>query len=128
MKDLNGENFVLYAAKHYDGPQLIQSEFEEDIKRVAYIKRLLKKYRENGDCKERLILNHIIILGNVFGPEATTNMLFFKVYKEDYHVLKTFLLYLGYLPDRLTVTFNKVYLEQKDITVDIFVSKKLQQI
>lgn len=128
MLDINDENFLLYASKHYDTPHLIQSEFEEDLKRIGYVKRLLKKYRETGECKERLILNHIIILSNVFGPEATVNMLYFKVNKEDYPVLKTFLLFLGFQPDRFKVTFSKNYLRQEDITVDIGVAKQLRTI
>jgi hypothetical protein len=128
MYDLNDNNFLLYAASKYESLHPIQYEFEEDLKRIAYIKRLLKKYRDSGECKERLILNHIIVLSNMFGPEATTNMLFFRVSKEDHHVLKTFLLFLGYMPDRFTVTFNKSILQQENITIDIQVAKLLRGI
>ena len=128
MFDLNNDNFLIYAAKHYDRPHIIQSEFEDDLKRLKYIKRLLKKYRYTGDCKERLILNHIIILSNVFGVEATVNMLFYKVDREDYPILKTFLLFLNYLPNRLTVSFDKYYVKQEDITVDIRIAKRLREI
>jgi hypothetical protein len=128
MFDLHDENFLIYAAKHYDRPHIIQSEFEDDLKRIKYVKRLLRKYRQTGDCKERLILNHIIILSNVFGVDATVNMLFFKTDAEDYPVLKTFLLFLQFMPDNLSVSFDKYYVIQKDITVDIHIAKRLRQI
>lgn len=128
MFDLNDGNFLIYAAKTYDRPHILQKEFEDDLKRIKYIKRLLRKYRQTGDCKERLILNHIIILSNVFGVEATVNMLFFRVDTDDYPTLKTFLLFLNYLPTRLTVTFDKYHLKQEDITIDIEVAKRLREI
>jgi hypothetical protein len=128
MFDLNDGNFLIFAAKHYDRPHIIQSEFEDDLKRIKYVKRLLRKYRQSGDCKERLILNHIIILSNVFGVDATVNMLFFKIDNEDYPVLKTFLLFLQFMPDRLSASFNKYYVEQKDITIDIEIAKRLREI
>lgn len=128
MHDLNDGNFLIYAAKSYDRPQILQAEFEDDLKRIKYIKRLLRKYRQTGDCKERLILNHIIILSNVFGVEASVNMLFFKVDEDDYPALKTFLLFLNYLPNRLTVTFNRYQLKQEDITVDLEIAKRLREI
>ena len=128
MFDLHDGNFLIYAAKHYDRPHIIQSEFEDDLKRIKYVKRLLRKYRQTGDCKERLILNHIIILSNVFGVDATVNMLFFKTDAEDYPVLKTFLLFLQFMPDNLSVSFDKYYVIQKDITVDIHIAKRLREI
>jgi hypothetical protein len=128
MFDLHDGNFLIYAAKHYNRPHILQSEFEDDLRRIKYIKRLLRKYRQTGDCKERLILNHIIILSNVFGVDATVNMLFFKIDKDDYPTLKTFLLFLNYLPNHLNVTYDKYYLIQEDITVDIKVAKRLREI
>lgn len=128
MFDLCDDNFLIYAAKHYDRPHIIQSEFEDDLKRIKYVKRLLRKYRQTGDCKERLILNHIIILSNVFTVDATVNMLFFKTDVEDYPVLKTFLLFLQFMPDRLSASFNKYYVEQKDITIDLEIAKRLREI
>lgn len=128
MFDINDDNFLIYSAKHYDRPHILQSEFEDDLLRIKYIKRLLRKYRQTGECKERLILNHIIILSNVFGVEATVNMLFYKVDEDDYPTLKTFLLFLNYLPTHLTVTFNKYYVKQEDITVDLEVAKRLREI
>lgn len=128
LHDLNDDNFLLYAAKAYDSPLPLQSEFEDDLKRLKYVKRLLRKYRQTGDIKERLILNHIIILSNVFGVEPTVNMLFFKVDPEDYPHLKTFLIFLKYMPDRLTVSFNKYYLRQEEILVNLDIANKLRNI
>ena len=92
---LDETNFLLYAAKHYDNPQCYDTiEFYDDLKRFKYVKRLLNRYQEEGDLKERLILNHIIILNNVFGPIHTTKMLFLKCKDMEEH-LKPFLLFLN---------------------------------
>jgi hypothetical protein len=128
MFDLNDANFLIYAAKHYDRPHIIQSEFEDDLKRIKYVKRLLRKYRQTGDFKERLVLNHVIILANVFGVEAATNMLFFKVDEEDYPLLKTILIYLNYLPTHFKVTFYKYYVRQEEIPVDLKIADILRNI
>lgn len=100
MKDkLSPNNFVLYAMKMYSNPLCTGiDEFKEDIMRVKYIKRLLLKYKNNGELRERLILNHLIILQNVFGAEACTRILFYKLPKDLHSYLKTFLQYLQYLP------------------------------
>lgn len=128
MFDLNDDNFLIYAAKTYDRPHMLQSEFEDDLKRIKYVKRLLRKYRQTGEFKERLVINHIIILGNVFGVEATVNMLFFKVDSEDYPLLKTILIFLNYLPAHLKVSFNKYYVRQEEIPVDLEIAKRLRSI
>ena len=128
MFDLNDGNFLIYAAKCYDRPHILQSEFEDDLKRLKYVKRLLRKYRQTGEFKERLVLNHVIILSNVFGVEATTNMLFFKVDQEDYPLLKTILIYLNYMPDRLNVSFDKYYVKQEEIPVDLNIANVLRTI
>lgn len=128
INDLCDDNFLLYAIKAYDKPQMIQSEFEEDLKRIKYVKRLLRKYKQTGEFKERLVLNHVIILSNVFGVEATVNMLFFKVDKEDYPVLKTILIFLNYLPKNLSVTFDKYYVRQEEIPVDMAVANILRNL
>lgn len=96
---LDETNFMLYAAKNYDNPQCFDTvEFYEDLKHFKYIKRLFNKYIDNGDLKERLILNHLVIIYNMFGVEASTRMLFFKLrgYEE---CLKPFLVFMGYMPD-----------------------------
>ena len=85
--------------KCYESPHYIMSEFESDMKRLKYIKRLIRKYKITKSLKERLLLNHIILLNNVFGPEPTARILFYKIDERDYDVLKTFLSYLNILPD-----------------------------
>ena len=90
---------MMYAVKCYTSPNCIMSEFESDIKRIKYLKRLFRRYKSTKSLKERLILNHIILLNNVFGPESMSRMLFYKIDERDYDVLKTFLAYLNLLPD-----------------------------
>lgn len=93
--ELTAKNFTLYAAKHYHSPNCIDEEdFYEDLKRFKYIKRLLNRYRGGGELSERLILNHLIVLLNVFGHEATVEMLALKVEYEHWGTLKPFLIYL----------------------------------
>lgn len=97
--DLNDENFIIYAMKFYNSPHCIVSEFESDIKRTKYLKRLFRRYKVTKSLKERLILNHIILLNNVFGTEATARILFYKIDERDYDILKTFLAYLNIMPN-----------------------------
>lgn len=97
--ELNESNVLLYAAKCYDKPNCIDSEFDEDYKRIRYIKRLLNRYRLSGKIKERLLLNHLVIIQNVFGVEGSTRMLFTRVDRRDYSALKTFLVYTSAMPN-----------------------------
>ena len=99
--DLNDENFMIYAMKCYSAPNCIMSEFEGDIKRTKYLKRLFRRYKTSKSLKERLILNHIILLNNVFGPVHTPRILFYKIDERDYDILKTFLSYLNIMPDEI---------------------------
>jgi len=99
--DLTNENIMMYAVKVYDKPNCIMSEFKEDMKRFNYLKRLFKRYRKMGELREQLVLNHLVVLNNVFGPEAATRLLFFKMSKDDYSALKTYLLFLSCMPDRV---------------------------
>ena len=93
---ITSENVMMFAIKHYDNPQCEgEKEFHDDIKRFKYIKRLLRKYKETDILKERLLLNHIIILNNLFGPEACVTLLLFKIQKEYWETLKSFLLFLN---------------------------------
>ena len=91
----------MYAMKNYNSPHCIISEFEGDIKRTKYLKRLFRRYKVTKSLKERLILNHIILLNNVFGPQATARILFYKIDERDYDILKTFLAYLNIAPDMI---------------------------
>ena len=99
--DLTNDNILLYAAKAYDKPNCIMSEFKEDMKRFNYLKRLFKRYRKVGELREQLVLNHLVVIYNVFGPEVATRLLFFKMAKDDYSALKTYLLFLSCMPERV---------------------------
>ena len=115
--ELNDANLLNYAMKHYDNPECKSiEEFQEDLTRTKYIKRLFRKYKTSGELKERLILNHIIIFYNVFGIEAATNILFFKIEEEFWSLLKTFLVFLDMFPEN-DIEKIKIPLEQEVITV-----------
>jgi len=119
--ELNEENYIIFAIKHYENPQAItQEDFFEDMKRFKWIKRLLNKYKNTGDLNTHLIINHFMSLYNVFG-EAATPLLFYKINKELWSVLKTFVLYLGRLPEYPKTTIH-------DIPVDIRCLKILNSI
>lgn len=97
--ELNEETFLMYAMQKYHNPHCRgMVDFEEDLARFTYIKRLLNKYQKTGELSERLLLNHIILLHNVFG-KATIDLLFFKIDRQYWPQLKTFLVFLNYLPD-----------------------------
>jgi len=97
--ELNEDNYLLFAIKYYDNPHAsTMEEFEEDLKRFKYIKRLFKKYIDQNELRHHLILNHIIICFNVFG-EATIPLLFYKIEKEYWSLIKTFLMFLNRIPD-----------------------------
>ena len=101
---LDDNNFVQYAMKHYDNPQCTSAqEFEEDLKRFLYLQKLFSRYKRNGELRERLILNHIIVIYNLFG-DGTTNMLFYKIAEEYWNQLVTFLIYLNRMPDVIPYT------------------------
>ena len=90
----------MFAMKHYDNPSCVdEAEFLDDLKRFKYLKRLFRKYDTSGELKVRLIVNHIIILSNVFGVDATTTLLFFKIEPNHWSLLKTFLVYLHFMPE-----------------------------
>ena len=93
---ITSENVIMFAIKHYDNPQCEgEKEFQDDVKRFKYIKRLLRKYYDTGVLKERLLLNHLIVLNNVFGPDACATLLLYKIQKEYWPALKSFLLFLN---------------------------------
>ena len=123
---LTEENFVLYAMKSYDNSSCqTMSEFKDDLNKVKYIKRLLNRYAKTGNIKVRLVLNHIISFYNVFGIEAATKMLFFKLDKESYPVLKTFLVYLSFMPERISTDKDII---NSDIPVDSKIAKILRRV
>ena len=102
-KKITSENITMFAIRHYDNPHCEgEKEFYDDMKRFKYIKRLLRKYRDTNILKERLLLNHIIILHNLFGAEACVTLLLFKIQREYWGTLKSFLLFLNIIrPDEL---------------------------
>ena len=97
---ITNDNVIMFAIKHYDNPQCEgEREFYDDMKRFKYIKRLLRKYKDTNILKERLLLNHIIILNNLFGAEACVTLLLFKIQREYWGTLKSFLLFLNLMRD-----------------------------
>ena len=125
--DLNDDNFIMYAMKAYESPQCLMSEFEGDLKRTKYLKRLFRKYKATRILKERLILNHLILLYNVFGAEASTRILFYRIDEKDYDVLKTFLLYLNFMPDKV-LSINGKDIISSNINVDLKIAEILRQL
>jgi hypothetical protein len=125
--DLNDDNFLMYAVKAYNSPHCIMSEFEGDLKRTKYLKRLFRRYKVTKTLKERLILNHLILLYNVFGVEPATRILFFRIDEQDHDVLKTFLIYLNYMPDKVKGINGKDIISS-DILIDMNVADILRQI
>ena len=119
--ELNEGNFKLFAIKNYENPQAVtEADFDKDLNHFKYIKRLLKRYRNTGELKSHLIINHFIVLYNIFG-EATTPMLFFKIEKELWPVMKTFVLFLDKLPE-----YPRCFIH--DIELDASASKELQDL
>lgn len=122
FENLNDENFLLFAAKAYEKPTAIMSEFEEDLNRILYLKRLLSKFYVSKILKDRLIMNHIIVLYNVFGVEAATRMLFLKLDNKDLEVIKPFLIFLNLLPNIVygingkNILTDEIELNQETVT------------
>jgi hypothetical protein len=117
--NLTNDNFELFAAKYYENPSCLSADdFYEDLAKFKYVVRLLRRYRHSGKIKERLLLNHIISIYNVFQIQAATRMLFYRVDEELWPALKSFLIYLNYLP-------TNIY---KDVSVDLSIAKKLKNI
>lgn len=120
IEKLNENNFLLYAMHHYDNPQCSNiQEFEEDLKKFLYLKKLISRYKKTGELKERLILNHIIVLYNIFG-EPATRMLFYKIEPDGWSVLTTFLIYLNRMPEELPeygLRLTDIKLDEQVITV-----------
>jgi hypothetical protein len=121
FNELNEDNFLLFAIKNYENPQAVTKEdFDRDLNHFKYIKRLLKRYKNTGVLKTHLLLNHFIILYNIFG-EATTPMLFFKIDRDLWSCMKTFVMFLNRFPE-----YPKCYIH--DIPVDLRCLQELNQI
>ena len=118
MMTLNNDTFLIFAIKNYDNPSCNgMSDLEEDVKRFKYLKRLLKRYENTNVLSERLIINHIIVLYNVFG-QVTTEMLFFKIEEKYWSYLKTFLVFLNRMTDG----------NLPHILIDLSVAEKLRKL
>ena len=121
FNELNEENFLLFAIKNYENPQAVTKEdFDKDLNHFRYIKRLLKRYKSSGELKVHLLINHFIILYNIFG-EAATPMLFHKIEKNMWSSVKTFVVFLNRLPD-----YPRTYIH--DIELDEVCLTELQRI
>lgn len=125
---LNDKNFFIYAAKHYDNPQCHSTEeFLEDLKRIKYIKKLITRYINEGDLKERLILNHLIILSNVFASEILCKILYLKM-KNELKYIKPFLILLNILPEKLFNVNNEKIIYTDLVPMDENIVKILRKI
>ena len=101
FETLTKDNIMMYAIKHYHNPSCEgMGEFNDDMKRFKYVKRLFRKYEESGILKERLLLNHIIVLNNLFGAEASSTLLFFKTERQHWPTLRSFLEFLNIMPEQ----------------------------
>ena len=126
--DLNEKNFLLFAMQHYDNPQCVEvEEFNDDLRRIKYIKRLFNQYDMDGVLKERLILNHIIVFFNVFQTRAATRILFFKIEEKFWPMLKTFLFYLRFMPEDKVESINGKDILVTDIQMDRGIINKLRE-
>jgi hypothetical protein len=127
IDDLNEANALIYAAKHYDNPHFFDTvEFYEDLSRFKYLKKLFGRYEETGELNERLVLNHLIVIYNVFGVEAATKLLFLKM--DNYgSYLKPFLLLLNFLPDVIYNVEGRNIITS-EILMDQIIVEKLRQI
>ena len=125
--ELNNDNVTIYAVKAYDRPNCVMSEFKDDTKRFNYLKRLFKRYRKLDELRERLVLNHLVVLCNVFGPEVATRLLFYKMAKDDYPALKTYLMFLSVMPDRVRGIKGQDIISS-DIPVDMKIADMLRDI
>lgn len=125
--ELNNDNVTIYAVKAYDRPNCVMSEFKDDMKRFNYLKRLFKRYRKLDELRERLVLNHLVVLYNVFGPEVATRLLFYKMSKDDYPALKTYLVFLSVMPDKIRGIKGQDIISS-DIPIDMKIADILRDI
>ena len=125
---LTDNNFLLFCAQHYDNSRYVSTEeFVEDLNRIKYIKKLITRYVESGDLKERLILNHIIILNNCFGPEALCKILYLKLNSQMKYI-KPFLILLNLLPEKIYNVADEVVVDTNLIDMDQFIVNKLRKV
>ena len=128
FEDLNDDNFLLYAMKFYENPQcLSESDFNNDLKILKYVKRLLNRYERTQVLKERLMLNHLIMLGNVFPVKVLVRILFLKITVQYWSELKTFLIFLNYMPEKIE-SINGRSIISSDIQINLDIANKLREI
>ncbi len=124
FSELTDSNYMMYAMKAYENPHCMGlDEFTEDLNRTKYIKRLFRKYQRDDVLRERLILNHIIIFCNVFGVQPGVRMLFHKMEQDLWSYLKTFLIYLEYIPAHMDMGEDF-----ESITIDDYIAKSLRNL
>ena len=128
FEDLTEENFLMYSMREYSNIQCTDiEEFYDDLKKIKYIKRLFNIYRNNGQLKERLILNHLIIFYNVFSVEAGTRILFYKIEENFWPMLKTFLIFLDRMPEKIE-SIRGSTIKASDIKLDEGIVTRLRSI
>ena len=121
IENLTDKNINAYIIVSYDNPQCLDmEEFDDDVKRIKYIKRLINRYTNTGELKHRLILNHIISFYNIFDPYAATRILFFKISPDNHFILKTFLVYLARMPKTVDMIRGKNILNS-----DVLISEEI---
>mgnify|MGYP001467547862 FL=1 len=126
--DLNDDNFLMFAMKEYNDIQCTDiEEFYDDLKKIKYIKRLFNIYKNNGQLKERLILNHLIVFYNVFSVQAGTRILFYKIEKDFWPMLKTFLIFLDRMPEKIDSIRGEM-IRASDILLDDGIVTRLRSI
>ena len=126
--DLNDDNFLMYAMKEYNDIQCTDiEEFYDDLKKIKYIKRLFNIYKNTGQLKERLILNHLIVFYNVFPAQAGTRILFYKIEKSFWPMLKTFLVFLDRMPETIDSIRGEI-IRASDIQLDNGIITRLRKI
>ena len=125
---LDDNNFFLYAARNYSNPCVDETEFLEDLSRIKNLRRLFSRYERKGELKERLIINHLVVLYNVFDHKALTRMLAFKLY-DHLHLLKPFLILLNYWPERIeNIGVDCETIRSNDIIMDTKIIDALRKI
>jgi hypothetical protein len=127
VDNLTSDNLIIYAMKEYRNPSCLISEFKHDMKHFNYLKRLFFKYVNYDEIRERLIINHLVVIYNLFGNVASTRMLFFKIDKKYYSVLKTYLVFLNYMPEIVRGINGKDILSS-DIPIDLKMVNILRKI
>ena len=128
IEKLNDDNFLFYCAKYYDNPQCHSTEeFIEDLKRIKYIKKLITRYIDSGELKDRLILNHLIILYNVFGAEHMARILYLKM-RVQFKYIKPFLILLGVLPEKIYNIKEEAVINTDSIPMDGVIVQALRKV